>query len=83
MFKYNQPMPDEHTQYKLPSYLYPSRYCTDWKNHGLACYGHNERYEFCLRDDGTVKSITYYNDGTKIELESFGDRRVVGEPGEP
>lgn len=82
MFSYNKLMPSDHTRFRLPSYTQRGRFCDKWSADGLICHGSRpgERYAFCLRDsDNTIISITYYNDVSKIEFESFGERCVVGE----
>jgi hypothetical protein len=81
MFSYNQLMPLDHTRFRLPSYSHRGRFCDKWSADGLICRGPGpgERYDFCLRNsDNTIISITYYNATSKIEIESFGERCVVG-----
>ena len=85
MFAYNQLMPSDHTRFRLPSYAQRGRFCDKWSADGLICHGSGsgpgERYAFCLRNsDNTIISITYYNATSKIDIESFGERRVVCEP---
>jgi hypothetical protein len=67
MFKYNQPMPRYHTQYRLSSYTHDGNFCSNWSTDGLVCHGPRpgELYAFCLRDDNTIISITYYNSTDK------------------
>lgn len=81
MFRFLQPFPDNYQNYKLRDYHNNESFCTKWHSENkigcYACYGVNGRYEFHVRDDNIIDTITYYSDITgKIEIDSFGKKSV-------
>lgn len=52
-------------------------FCVKWRSEiigSYVCYGIHGRYEFHVRDDNIIDSITYRTG--KIEIDSFGDKSV-------